>query len=379
MPRPRWTLQAEAIMWRNLMDIGMRLHCMASPSAPTPSFTQYIPSTISAVQGNIPLQFYVPETYARGENRLFPVVINFHGGGFTIGKATDDARWARAVVEYIDAVVVSVDYRLAPEHPFPIAIEDGVDATLYLIEHSEELRIDPHRIAYSGFSAGGNMAFSVPIRLEEEFRKRGMNEEKHTGVGDSGPKRGTVVAISAWYPSIDYSNSREERRKTNVRSDKELPKFFTDLFDASYLYPLKDVDVRSPWLSPGIAPDHMIRQLPENIVIYACEWDALCAETERFHHRLVDDFGKKVVFKKVMGACHAFDKTPNPFNWDPKIETMYRDACREMRTVFYGSSSDDAVLAAREEGKQGPQGTVSPRIEVTRLPHSDESLARVQK
>ncbi|KAF5358604.1 hypothetical protein D9758_007696 [Tetrapyrgos nigripes] len=468
MPRPRWTLQAEAIMWRNLMDIGMRLHCLASPSAPSPSFTQVIPSTISSVKGNIPLQFYVPESYAKGgtpnsqrgksdssTSHLYPIVINFHGGGFTIGKATDDARWARAVVEYTEAVVVSVDYRLAPEHPFPTAIEDGVDAALYLIEHAEELRLDRDRIAFSGFSAGGNMAFSVPIRLKEEYRLRGWVRDEENGNGDkeeegngkgvtakmealsvseqsssnssatsssitsgtstSIPPLGTVVAISSWYPAIDYSTSREERRKTNVRSDKELPKFFTDLFDASYLHPPTSVDVRSPWLSPGIAPARMIRELPENIVIYACEWDALCAETVRFYERLVgeeflvEEKGEglvdevvdgngdgssvrerkskfKVVFKKVMGACHAFDKTPNPFNWDPKIETMYRDACKEMREVFYGVVGDEEVRRVREEEQQGQQGegtgggqkgSVMPRVEVTRLPYSDESLARV--
>lgn len=56
----------------------------------------------------------------------YPVVINFHGGGFTLGSADDDARWCGTVVDECHAVVVSVDYRLAPEHPFPTAVEDGV-------------------------------------------------------------------------------------------------------------------------------------------------------------------------------------------------------------------------------------------------------------
>ncbi|KAJ4493972.1 Alpha/Beta hydrolase protein [Lentinula edodes] len=377
----RWALKAQAVMWRNLMDIGMHLHMLAPPAAPSPSFSISISSKLASKPGTIPLHFYVPESYNSDETtqtkRVFPVVINFHGGGFTIGRATDDARWARAVVHYADAVVVSVDYRLAPEHPFPIAIEDGVDATLYLIEHAEELKIDPHRIAYSGFSAGGNMSFSVPIRLAEEYRIRKTKRDAGSDTSSAMTQEGTVIAISSWYPSIDYTNTRDERRKTNVRSDKDLPKFFTNLFDSSYLYPVNGVDLKSPWLSPGIAPSEMIKDLPENIVLYTCEWDELCAEADRFHHRLVNDFGKKVVYKKVMGVTHAFDKTPNPLHWDPKIETMYRDACRELRTVFYGSSSDSALEEAVAEGKEGQQATVTTRMEDIKFPSSQDSLATV--
>lgn len=121
----------------------------------------------------------------------------------------------------------------------------------------------------------------------------------------------------------------------------------------------------------------MVKHLPENIVLYTCEWDQLCAEAERFHHRLVDDFGKKVVYKKVMGVGHAFDKTPNPVHWDPKIETLYKNACQELRTVFYGSSSDSAFEEAVAEGKEGQQGSVFPRMEEMKFPTSQDNLARV--
>ncbi|KAF9264405.1 hypothetical protein L218DRAFT_958453 [Marasmius fiardii PR-910] len=365
MPRPRWALQMEAVMWRNLMDIGMRMHLTAKPTAPAPSRTISIPSTISPNSGQINLHFYFPNTYI-SDGRKYPFIVNFHGGGFTIGRATDDARWARAVVEYADAVVVSVDYRLAPEHPFPTAIDDGVDAALYLIDHADELHLDPDRIAFSGFSAGGNMSFSVPIRLAEEYRIRAQASE----TGNHDLREGTVVAIAAWYPSLDYTKTREERRKTNVRQDKDLPKFFTNLFDASYLYPVKGVDLSSPWLSPGIAPDPMIKQLPVNIILYTCEWDELQAEGETFYRRLVDVFDKKVVYKKIAGVCHAFDKTPNPFRWDNKIETMYRDACRELRTVFYGYPGDEEIgqPVQPEDDLVGKYGEVDTRIEVVELP-----------
>jgi acetyl esterase/lipase len=78
---------------------------------------------------------------------------------------------AAAVVSSTHAVVCSVHYRRAPEHPFPTAVEDAVDAVFYLIDHAEELGIDPHWIAIPGFSAAGNTSFTVPLQLEEELRR----------------------------------------------------------------------------------------------------------------------------------------------------------------------------------------------------------------
>ncbi|KAL0060043.1 hypothetical protein AAF712_013163 [Marasmius tenuissimus] len=460
MPRPRWALTMEAQMWRNLMDIGMRMHVLARPPAPAPDKTIKIPTTLSTSKGEIDLHFYFPEgytgKYAHGKKKKhgrrhrkknggeeeeegnnddedgdkigspitrtstkstissiassisgssilsgtsttsntsnlstltekpsqtsYPVLLNFHGGGFTIGRATDDARWARSVLEYTSSIVVSVEYRLAPEYPFPTAIEDGVDAALYLIDHASEFLIDVKRIAFSGFSAGGNMSFSVPIRLEEELRIRRGNagKEGYVGRNDIMAKRdeARVVAIAAWYPSLDYTKTREERRSTNVRKDKDLPKFFTNLFDASYLHPPGGIDLASPWLSPGIAPDHMISKLPENIVLYTCEYDELQNEGEVFYRRLVDEFGKKVVFKKVMGVQHAFDKTPNPVKWDPKFEGMYRDACKELRRVFWGDSDieDGAVLLEKQVDREEREGAqkVDTRVEVVELPPTPE-------
>ncbi len=334
MLRSRWALHVQAQTFRHLMELGMILHRCGEPSVPAPNFTLTVPTTISPVQGNIDLVFYTPAGYTnRAEGKHYPVVVNFHGGGFTIGKATDDARWAKAVVEEVDAVFVSIEYRLAPEHPFPTSVEDGADALLYLMEHAQDLGLDRRRIAISGFSAGGNLAFTVPIRLHAELKSRpGVDEKPNSGDGGAGCK---VVAIVSWYPSTDFAtNTRLERRLSNLRPDKELPKIYTDLFDASYLYPPQNVSMSDPYLSPGVAPASLLKSLPDEVIIYTCEWDELLVEAERFRDRLVQELGKKVTYRRVDGVAHAWDKSPNFLLAKPLREEVYAEACSHLKRVF---------------------------------------------
>ncbi|MEM7135719.1 MAG: alpha/beta hydrolase [Myxococcota bacterium] len=101
---------------------------------------------------------YYPE--AAGEARL-PGLVYFHGGGHTIGSVDTHDGFCRRLCAGAGCVVVSVDYRLAPENPFPAAIDDCYDATVAVAERSEELGIDRTRLAVGGDSAGGNLAAAV--------------------------------------------------------------------------------------------------------------------------------------------------------------------------------------------------------------------------
>ncbi|KAI9885718.1 MAG: hypothetical protein M1823_002483 [Watsoniomyces obsoletus] len=337
MLRSRWGLQLQAQAFRQLMEVGMVLHRCGEPRPPAPSFTKTTPTTLSRIPGNIDLLFYTPEGYhSRGQEKRYAVVVNFHGGGFTIGKATDDARWAKAVVEQVDAVLVSVEYRLAPEHPFPTSVEDGADAVLYLVEHAEELGLDRRRIATSGFSAGGNLAVTVPIRLQAATKWRThADAERKLGNAGEGELGGNIVAIVAWYPSTDFAtHTRAERRSSNTRPDRELPKVFTDLFDASYLYPPHNVSMSDPYLSPGVAPAEMLKALPDDIIIYTCEWDELLVEAERFRDRLIQELGKNVIYRRVDGVPHAWDKSPNFLQADQLREEVYAEVCSHLKRVF---------------------------------------------
>jgi acetyl esterase/lipase len=236
------------------MGIGMTLHRMAPPCPPPPSFRRSIRATVSPRKGRFDLQFYVPKDYyahKEQKDKRYPVVVNFHGGGFTLGTAHDDARWSWTVVEEVGAVVVSVDYRLAPEHPFPTAVEDGVDAILYLARHADELLLD----------------------------------------------------------------------------------VFTKLFDESYLQP-PTLDMTNPFLSPGVAPAHMLAALPDDIVLFTCERDMLLAEGERLRDRLRDEMGKNVSYHMVPGVPHGWDKAPNPLRETPGVKEHYLTACRELKRML---------------------------------------------
>lgn len=336
--RFRWPLYFEAVWWRSLMAIGMFLHRLAPPRPLKPKFHKLIPTTLAAHRGKVRLVFYTPKDYGKTKKR-FPCLVNFHGGGFTMGTATDDARWATAVVQQADTILCSVDYRRAPEHPFPTAVEDGADAVMWIWDNADKLGIDKDKIGVSGFSAGGNMSITVPLRLQDALLRRRGAEPSY--VSSDAPvvlehEHKVVKIIVAWYPSTDFTHPREERRLTNTRPDKELPRFFTKLFDASYLHPPQGIQLNSPYLSPGVASDELLAFLPEEMLLYTCEWDELHAEGERFRERLTK-MGKSVRGKTIMEHPHGWDKSPNPFKPDAVAQEVYAEACREIKKVFWGA------------------------------------------
>ncbi|KAI0873535.1 Alpha/Beta hydrolase protein [Hypoxylon argillaceum] len=323
-PPSRLSLRLSAAWWRNLQCVGMGIHFMASPRPPNPDFTRSIPSTISGRPGEFTLQFYVPVGYEKTNN--WPAVINFHGGGFTIGSATDDARFARFITEKSKAVFVSVDYRLAPEYPFPVAVEDGVDALLYVIRNAAELRVDPNRLATSGFSAGGNIAITAPMRLHLLSQTTQIPKYE-------------IVALATFYPITDYTLSREERRAGSVRPEATLPASLTNLFDASYLFP-PELDLADPCLSPNKASDELLmKSIPNNVFFFTCEWDMLLVEGEYLARRLEQSpISKRMFYYMIRGVRHGWDKGPSPIKPPYQSEKVYRECSIRLWRVFNGDN-----------------------------------------
>lgn len=321
----RFSLRMTAGWWRSLQCIGMSLHFLAPPRPPNPGFVKSVPSTLASKKGDFRLQFYLPAGYENGDKSIrWPAVVNYHGGGFTLGSASDDARFARFVTERAQAVFISVDYRLAPEHPFPTAVDDGADALLHLIHNAAELRIDTMRLATSGFSAGGNVAITAPMRLHLFSKSNPIPNYK-------------VIAIATWYPITDYTLSRAERRATSLKPEHTLPPTLTNLFDASYLFP-PDLNLADPCLSPNKATDELlIDSIPPYVFFYTCEWDMLLREGEALARRFEQPpVAKRVFYYMIPEVPHGWDKGPNPVKPPPKSERLYAECSKRLKRVFAG-------------------------------------------
>lgn len=114
--------------------------------------------TIDGRDGPIPVRAYRP-----GRAELLPLVVYLHGGGWVIGDLETHDNICRMIADATPCAVLSVDYRLAPEHPFPAAVHDAIDATRWASDHADELGADPARLAVAGDSAGGNLAAVVAL------------------------------------------------------------------------------------------------------------------------------------------------------------------------------------------------------------------------
>lgn len=228
--------------------------------------------TIPGPGGDIPVRIYRPD--AEGP---LPVVVYFHGGGFVIGSLTSHDAVCRSLCQKSGAVVVAVDYRLAPEHRFPAAPEDCYTATAWVAEHGAELGVEASRLAVAGDSAGGNLATVVCLMA----RERG------------GPPIAFEVLV---YPVIDHveTPSRIENAEGYLLTSAAMDYFVDHYADEG--------DRQHPWCAPIRAED--LRGMPPALVITA-EYDPLRDEGEAYGRRLQES-GVPVTISRYDGMTHGF-------------------------------------------------------------------------
>jgi acetyl esterase len=123
---------------------------------------------IAGAAGEIPSRLYTPP----GVSNPSGLLVYFHGGGFVIGDLETHDGHCRRLAKQAGVRVLAVDYRLAPEHPFPAGHDDALAATKWAFDHAAELGADPARIAVGGDSAGGNLAASVAVDLKDDPERR---------------------------------------------------------------------------------------------------------------------------------------------------------------------------------------------------------------
>jgi acetyl esterase len=227
--------------------------------------------------GEIPVRIYTPE----GEAPL-PVLAFLHGGGWVIGSLESHDAFCRALARAIPAIVVAVDYRLAPEHPFPAGLDDGYAALTWIAENAASFGGDPARIAVGGDSAGANLSAAITLLA----RERG------------GPKLAHQLLI---YPATHL-----EAETVSMRENAEgyfLTRAIMEWFSAHYITAEQKV---LPSASPMLAADH--RNLPPATVITA-EFDPLRDDGEAYAARL-REHGVPVDSARYDGMIHGFITIP---------------------------------------------------------------------
>jgi acetyl esterase len=125
--------------------------------------------TLPGPAGPIRVRMTVPEGAGEGPK---PALVYLHGGGWVVGSLGSHDHLCRSITAFSGVSVISVDYRLAPEHPFPAAVDDAQAAMEYVAEHAAEFDVDPARLAIGGDSAGGNIAAAVARRLRDKGSSR---------------------------------------------------------------------------------------------------------------------------------------------------------------------------------------------------------------
>ena len=205
--------------------------------------------------GPLAVRLYEPEGVGTGP---LPILVYYHGGGWIRGDLDTHDDVCRYLCHHADCLVASVDYRLAPEHRFPAALEDCDAATQWVAEHAAELGADPARLAIGGDSAGGNIACGVTLKA----RERG------------GPAIRFQLLI---YPATDLAGETESKRLYSSGYLLNSMPFYV----ASYLGP--EGDAADPLASPLLAPD--LTRLPPAFV-FTAGFDPLRDEGEAYAKRL---------------------------------------------------------------------------------------------
>ena len=135
---------------------------LSAPVDPMLMAQRVVDQRIPGPGGEIPIRLYYPEG-----DPPFPAVVYFHGGGWVIGDLDTHHALCHALSMSSDCLVVAVDYRLAPENPYPAAVEDAYAATCWVAENAETIQADARRIAVAGDSAGGTQATVVAMMARD--------------------------------------------------------------------------------------------------------------------------------------------------------------------------------------------------------------------
>jgi len=256
-------------------DYYMQARLVSNPEPPELQSAE--PLSIPAPHGAIPARIFTPTTLRR-KNGLAPCLIFFHGGGWVIGNLETHDVVCRKLAHEGELIVISVDYRLAPEHRFPAAIDDAITATKWIADHAGALGIDATRLVVGGDSAGGNLAAVVALAARD------------TGGPD-------IAGQMLVYPATDFALNHPSHREpeTSILLTHSVIRWFGD----HYLGGASIDDWRA---SPARATS--FARLPPAYVLTAGA-DPLRDEGDEYAARL-KEAAVSVTYRHFPGQFHGF-------------------------------------------------------------------------
>ncbi|WP_341363439.1 alpha/beta hydrolase [Thalassospira sp. SN3W] len=245
-----------------------------------------------------------------GNTDRLPVVVYFHGGGWVLGDKETHDRLIREIAVQANAAVVFVDYERSPEAKYPIAIEQDYAVTKYVAEHSEQLNVDPTRLAIAGDSVGGNMTAVVSLLAEQR----------------KGPE---IIAQVLFYPVTDANF--DNGSYTEFANGPWLTKAAMEWFWNQYLP--EGTDRTDPKVTPIHAPQELLAGQAPALII-TDENDVLRDEGEAYARKL-SQAGVDVTTVRYNGTIHDFVML-NAIADTPAAKAATAQASQFLKNAFYG-------------------------------------------
>jgi acetyl esterase len=273
----------------------------ARPQAGEPEPMAKVEDRMIPSAGEIPIRIYTPAGVPP-----FGALVYFHGGGWVLGNIAMTDQPCRLLANASGCVVVSVEYRLAPEHKFPAGPDDCYAATKWVADNAAALNIDPKRIAVGGTSAGATLAAAVTLMSRD---RQGPHIAYQLLV---------YPATTTELTTLSHSEFAKDSYYVLSRADMEW-------FWGHYLSTVKDRT--NPYACPAYAKS--LRGLPPAFVITA-EYDPLRDEGEAYAMRLSDE-GVSTILKRYEGVTHGFFGMPGLLE---KAKVAIGDAADALRSAI---------------------------------------------
>jgi len=271
---------------------------LASSPRPKPDSVLKIPSRdkYRIIRAHI----YKPSTEYTENKVPYPVLLNFYGSGFVLPLHGGDDAFCRHIATATGYVVLDIEYRLGPEHPFPAPMNDAEDAIKYVLGRPDKYKTSC--VSVSGFSSGGTLALIAPTLFPPD----------------------TFQSAIAFYPATDLARD-PSLRKPPGSNEEPRSSFWTPILREACL---GEMDPRDPRISP-IYADTL--NYPASMLVVTGELDKLALEAEELAERVKAESiasGRNVILRRMKGCGHDFDKEDKD------------DVCVRARDETYGLAVD---------------------------------------